>query len=116
MTITLTPEQLKWLEAQVAAGHFASVEEAVQTAITDFMAAASEETGEDLERLRQLIDAGDADIAAVGFTNMPTLASSRPRSSGAKNFDQKQNPDRRRSRATGHRRRDHRNSAPIRNS
>jgi antitoxin ParD1/3/4 len=64
MTITLTPEQLKWLEAQVAAGHFASVEEAVQTAITDFMAAASEETGEDLEHLRQLIDEGDADIAA----------------------------------------------------
>ena len=61
MTITLTPEQLKWLEAQVAAGHFASVEEAVRTAITDFMAAASEETGEDLEHLRREVD---ADIAA----------------------------------------------------
>ena len=37
MTITLTPEQQKWLEAEVAAGHFASVEEAVQVAIAELM-------------------------------------------------------------------------------
>ena len=33
MTITLTPEQQKWLEAEVAAGRIASVEEAVRLAV-----------------------------------------------------------------------------------
>ncbi len=37
MTITLTPEQQKWLEAEVAAGHFTSVEEAVQVAVAELM-------------------------------------------------------------------------------
>ena len=37
MTITLTPEQQKWLEAEVAAGRFASVEDAVRLAIDLFM-------------------------------------------------------------------------------
>lgn len=40
MTITLTREQQEWLEAEVAAGRFASVEEAVQVAIADLMHAA----------------------------------------------------------------------------
>jgi Arc/MetJ-type ribon-helix-helix transcriptional regulator len=35
MTITLTPEQMEWIEAAVAAGHFASVEEAVRVAVAD---------------------------------------------------------------------------------
>jgi Arc/MetJ-type ribon-helix-helix transcriptional regulator len=38
MTITLTPEQQKWLESQVAAGRFASIEEAVRVAVADLMA------------------------------------------------------------------------------
>jgi len=37
MTITLTPKQQKWLEAEVAAGRFASVEEAVQLAVAELM-------------------------------------------------------------------------------
>jgi Arc/MetJ-type ribon-helix-helix transcriptional regulator len=37
MTVTLTSEQLKWLEAEVAAGHFSSVEEAVQVAVAELM-------------------------------------------------------------------------------
>jgi Arc/MetJ-type ribon-helix-helix transcriptional regulator len=37
MTITLTPKQQAWLEAEVAAGHFASIEEAVQIAIAELM-------------------------------------------------------------------------------
>ena len=37
MTITLTPEQQKWLEAEVAAGHFGSGEEAVQVAVAELM-------------------------------------------------------------------------------
>ena len=38
MNITLPPEQRKWLEAQVAAGRFASVDEAVVVAVADLMA------------------------------------------------------------------------------
>ena len=37
MTITLTPEQQKRLEAAVAAGQFASVEEAVRWAVDHFV-------------------------------------------------------------------------------
>ena len=35
MRITLTPEQQHWLEAEVAAGHLASVEGAVRVAVAD---------------------------------------------------------------------------------
>ena len=38
MTITLKPEQQQWLEAAVAAGRFASVEEAVRFAIDHLFA------------------------------------------------------------------------------
>ena len=38
MSITLTPEQQHWLESQVAAGHFPSVEDAVRMAVADFKA------------------------------------------------------------------------------
>jgi len=37
MTITLTREQEERLEAEVAAGRFASVEEAVRLAVADFL-------------------------------------------------------------------------------
>lgn len=37
MTITLSPKQQKLLEAEVAAGHFASVEEALDAAIVGLM-------------------------------------------------------------------------------
>lgn len=37
MTITLTPKQQQWLEAEVAAGRFASVQEAVEVAIVGLM-------------------------------------------------------------------------------
>ena len=64
MTITLTPEQLKWLEAEVAAGRFSSIEDAVRVAVADLMAIKYEERDDELVRLRTLIDEGDADIAA----------------------------------------------------
>jgi Arc/MetJ-type ribon-helix-helix transcriptional regulator len=37
MEITLTPAQQKWLEAEVAAGRYASVEEAVRAAVDAVM-------------------------------------------------------------------------------
>jgi Arc/MetJ-type ribon-helix-helix transcriptional regulator len=35
MTITLTPEQMQWIEEAVAAGQFPSVEDAVRVAVAD---------------------------------------------------------------------------------
>ena len=37
MTITLTPKQQQWLEAEVAAGRYVSVEEAVRLAVAELM-------------------------------------------------------------------------------
>jgi Arc/MetJ-type ribon-helix-helix transcriptional regulator len=36
MSITLTPEQQRWLEGEVAADHFPSVEDAVRMAVAVF--------------------------------------------------------------------------------
>jgi antitoxin ParD1/3/4 len=52
MTIQLSPEQQRWLEAQVAAGHFASLEQAVAVAVADLMAAAPD----DLDWAKPLVD------------------------------------------------------------
>ena|ERR1700704_2205845 len=38
MNIRLPPNQQAWLEAQVAAGHFSSVDDAVALAVSDLMA------------------------------------------------------------------------------
>ena len=38
MNVRLSPDQQAWLEAQVAAGRFSSVDEAVAIAIADLMA------------------------------------------------------------------------------
>jgi len=38
MKIILPPEQQEWLEAEVAAGHFASIDEALAVAVADLMA------------------------------------------------------------------------------
>jgi Arc/MetJ-type ribon-helix-helix transcriptional regulator len=58
MTVQLSPEQQRWLEAQVEAGHFASIEQAVALAVADLMAMADD----DLEWARPLIEAGLADV------------------------------------------------------
>jgi antitoxin ParD1/3/4 len=58
MTIQLSPEQQRWLEAQVAAGHFTSLEQAVAVAVADLMAAAPD----DLDWARPLVDAAAAEL------------------------------------------------------
>ena len=58
MTIQLSPEQQRWLEAQVKAGHFASLEQAVAVAIADLMAAAED----DLEWAKPLVDEAAAEL------------------------------------------------------
>ena len=58
MTVQLSPQQQSWLEAQVAAGHFSSLEEAVAVAISDLMATSED----DLEWAKPLIEAGLAEL------------------------------------------------------
>ena len=58
MTIQLSPEQQQWLEAQVAAGHFSSLEQAVAVAIADLMATAED----DLDWAKPLVDEAIASL------------------------------------------------------
>ena len=58
MAVQLSLEQQRWLETQVAAGHFASLEEAVAVAISDLMAASED----DLDWARPLVEAGFAHL------------------------------------------------------
>ena len=59
MTITLTPDQLQKLEARVAAGEFASVEEAVRAAVDCMII---EDLG-DLSWAKSYLDEARAQIA-----------------------------------------------------
>lgn len=59
MTITLPPDQLEWLESQVAAGRFPSVEEAVRQAVSDMITF----SGDDFEWACAYIEAADASLA-----------------------------------------------------
>ncbi len=59
MTIQLSPEQQRWLEAQVAAGHFASLEQAVAVAVADLMAM----DDDDLAWAKPLVDKASAELA-----------------------------------------------------
>ena len=58
MTVQLSPEQQQWLEAQVAAGHFSSLEQAVAVAIADLMAMADD----DLAWAKPLVDEAEAEL------------------------------------------------------
>jgi antitoxin ParD1/3/4 len=58
MTIQLSPEQQQWLEAQVAAGYFSSLEQAVAVAIADLMATAED----DLDWAKPLVDEAAAEL------------------------------------------------------
>lgn len=58
MTIQLSPEQQRWLEAQVAAGHFASLEQAVAVAVADLMATVED----DLDWAKPLVDEAAAEL------------------------------------------------------
>lgn len=72
MSNILTPDQQKWLEAEVAAGHFPSVEDAVRVAVADMKATATA----DLSWVKPYLDEGRA-AAARGETI--TLAEHRAR-------------------------------------
>lgn len=52
MTISLTLDQIRWLEAKVAAGEFATIDEAAQAIISEHM----QEDSQDLYWAKPLID------------------------------------------------------------
>jgi Arc/MetJ-type ribon-helix-helix transcriptional regulator len=66
MTITLTPSQLSWLEAEVAAGRFGTVDEAAQAIINVHMA---RDAG-DLEWAKPLLDEARGEIARGEFVTL----------------------------------------------
>ena len=59
MNIKLPPDQQKWLETQVAAGHYASVDEALAVAVADLMAIHSD----DLAWAKPYVDQARASVA-----------------------------------------------------
>ena len=59
MNIALKPDQQKWLEAQVAAGEFASVEDALSLAVAGLMTSPEG----DLAWAKPLVDEARASIA-----------------------------------------------------
>ncbi len=58
MTVQLSPDQQRWLEGQVKAGHLASLEQAVAVAIADLMAVVDD----DLEWAKPLVDEAAAEL------------------------------------------------------
>jgi antitoxin ParD1/3/4 len=59
MNVSLPKEQLEWLEAQVAAGHFASIDEALAIAVADLKALSED----DLAWARPYVEEARASIA-----------------------------------------------------
>ena len=59
MNISLPKEQLEWLEAQVAAGHFASIDEALAIAVADLKALSED----DFAWAKPYVDEARASIA-----------------------------------------------------
>ena len=59
MNITLSPEQQKWLETEVAAGHFDSIDDAVAAAVAELMSL----SGDDLAWARPDVEQARASVA-----------------------------------------------------
>lgn len=59
MNITLPPEQQKWLEAEVAAGRFQSIEDAVAAAVAELMSIRDD----DLAWARPYVEQARASVA-----------------------------------------------------
>jgi antitoxin ParD1/3/4 len=59
MTVSLKAEQVKWLEQQVAAGRFESLDEALELAVATLMSI----EGDDLEWAKPLVEEARASLA-----------------------------------------------------
>ena len=69
MPITLTPEQEDWISAHVAAGDFASVEEAARQLIDDRIADSSAFDEDDMAWAKPLVEEARADVARGDVLN-----------------------------------------------
>ena len=58
MPITLTPEQEAWIQAHVATGDFASIEEAARQLIDDRIAELAADDDDDMEWAKPLLEEG----------------------------------------------------------
>jgi antitoxin ParD1/3/4 len=63
MPITLTPEQEAWIQAHVATGDFASIEEAARQLIDDRIAELAVDDDDDMEWAKPLLEEARASIA-----------------------------------------------------
>jgi antitoxin ParD1/3/4 len=63
MPITLTPEQEAWIQAHIASGDFASIEEAARQLIDDRIAELAAVDDDDMEWAKPLLEEARASIA-----------------------------------------------------
>jgi len=70
MTITLTPEQEAWIQAHVASGDFASVEEAARQLIDERIAGRAAEETDDLSWAKPYVDEARAAVARGEFVSL----------------------------------------------
>jgi antitoxin ParD1/3/4 len=63
MPITLTPEQEAWIQAHIASGDFASMEEAARQLIDDRIAELAAVDDDDMEWAKPLLEEARASIA-----------------------------------------------------
>jgi antitoxin ParD1/3/4 len=70
MPITLTPEQEAWLQAHVASGDFASVEDAARQLIDERIAERASEETDDLAWAKPYIDEARAAVARGEFVSL----------------------------------------------
>ena len=70
MAITLTPEQEAWLKAHVAAGEFASLEEAARRLIDERIAEIAAAETDDLAWAKPYVDEARAAVAGGEFVSL----------------------------------------------
>ena len=70
MNVSLPKAQLEWLEAQVAAGHFASIDEALAVAVADLKALSED----DLAWAKPYVEKARASIARVDVISEGVLS------------------------------------------
>ncbi len=70
MTITLSPDQLAWIEVRVAQGEFPDVGGAVRSLLADAIAGRGETEDDDLAWAKPLVDEA---LAAIGRCETMTL-------------------------------------------
>jgi Arc/MetJ-type ribon-helix-helix transcriptional regulator len=73
MTINLSPSQIEWLEAEVAAGRFASIDEAAQAIVNDDMVRETADRAGDIGWAKPLLDDARAQIARGELVELETF-------------------------------------------